>query len=461
MEDTCDYSRPPSPEIPLLRHCSNQPSFTPQQKMQENVTLKTLANSPSTYDKKKKDTSAGGDGVQKKKNKLPRDHSGSETDLVQSHTSTQKQKNKKLKEGNDGASDNAAEISDGTFSGVSGSLQQLPKISHSSQKGSKGTMTEAEAPPSQDESELGAESEQVSERKTKRKKRKREVSSSTVVPSSQTDQSEGEGALVIDCDDQVEDKDLDSSQSESQGSVSLTSSVEQNSSQQAEVENESNATASDQQQSGEEKKKRKKKRKKRRSIAAENAGGDDVRGTNTDAPVKNAEFPADDSEDLEEGMTTDVTSDCSLRQSQSAKKKKKKRKKKEVALSQSQVIIKKMTGNPLRSEESEQKGICNDDSGTEQDDGGENDISSDREKEKRASGSSPHKSTGPNGGKDGFLKPAVPPSKKSPTSSKVQLSPAAKISLHNRVSPSKLKSGQPKESSLLSVFSVTGRDPYV
>ena len=449
-------SRSPSPEFPLLSHPSNpshQPSFTPRQKMQDNV---TLMNSPSANGSRVKDDgNAESDRVKKKKKKKNESakHTDSEADLVWSDGSERKKKKKKKNRGdndNKSTSDNAAESSDATISGVSES-PQLPKkrkSSHSSpQKPSKENLTEAGAPPSQSQSEDGSNEQNKSRAKRKKRKREVKVLSSQDVPSSQTDQSEGEGALVIDCDDLMsETEDLGSTKSKSQGSGNT---VEENNSQETE------ATASDSQQScGEIKKlKKKKKRKNMSTLAtaetASGEGGDEqtTAAQSATEPSVTAAKDADltENEDLGEGTTTDtdVIDVSSETLSQSGKKKrKKKHKKKEAALPQPQVITKLTTRKkpPPSVEESGGKTSHEDDSATEEDD----DVS-------RNGGSSSQEAAR---SKDGFLKPtAIPPSMVSP---KVQLSPAAGITLSARVSPGKVKSGTPKESSLLSVFSVTG-----
>ena len=424
----------------------------------------TLMNSPSANGSQVKDDgNAESDRVKKKKKKKNESakHTDSEADLVWSDGSERKKKKKKKNRGdNDNKStpDNAAESSDATISGVSESPQLLKKrkSSHSSpQKPSKENLTEAGAPPSQSQSEDGSNEQNKS--RAKRKKRKREVkvlSSQDHVPSSQTDQSEGEGALVIDCDDLMsETEDLGSTKSKSQGSGNNI--VEENSCQETEVDD---ATASDSQQScGEIKKLKKKRKRKNMSTLAtpetvSGEGGDEqtTAAQSATEPSVTAAKDADltENEDLGEGTTTDtdvidVSSDCSVTLSQSGKKKrKKKHKKKEAALPQPQVITKLTTRKkpPPSVEESGGKTSHEDDSATEEDD----DVS-------RNGGSSSQEAAR---SKDGFLKPtAIPPSMVSP---KVQLSPAAGITLSARVSPGKVKSGTPKESSLLSVFSVTG-----
>ena len=423
----------------------------------------TLMNSPSANGSQVKDDgNAESDRVKKKKKKKNEyaKHTDSEADLVWSDGSERKKKKKKKNRGdndNKSTSDNAAESSDATISGVSES-PQLPKkrkSSHSSpQKPSKENLTEAGAPPSQSQSEDGSNEQKKS--RAKRKKRKREVkvlSSQDHVPSSQTDQSEGEGALVIDCDDLMsETEDLGSTKSKSQGSGNNT--VEENSSQETEVDD---ATASDSQQScGERKKCKKKKKRKNMSTFAtpetvSGEGGDEqtTAAQSATEPSVTAAKDADltENEDLGEGTTTDtdVIDVSSETLSQSGKKKrKKKHKKKEAALPQLQVITKLTTRKkpPPSVEESGGKTSHEDDSTTEEDE--DDDVS-------RNGGSSSQEAAR---SKDNFLKPtAIPPSMVSP---KVQLSPAAGITSSARVSPGKVKSGTPKESSLLSVFSVTG-----
>ena len=423
------------------------------------MTLKNSLNSPSANGSRVKDGgNAESDGMKKKKKKKNESakHTDSEADLVASDGWERKKKKKKKNRGdndNKSTSDNAAESSDATISGASEPPQKR-KSSHSSpQKPSKENLTEAGAPPSQSQSEDGSNEREKS--RAKRKKRKREVkvlSSQDHVPSSQTDQSEGEGALVIDCDDLMsETENLGSTKSKSQCSGNNT--VEENSSQET-------AIASDSQQScGERKKlKKKKKRKNMSTLAtAETASGEDgdeqTTATRSAAePSVRAAKDADltENEDLGERTTTDtdvidLSSDCSVTtMSQSGKtKRRKKHKKKEATLPQAQKITKVMTRNkPPPSEENGGKTSHEDDSTTEDDDVSRNGGSSSQKTERS---------------KDGFLKPAaIPPSKVSPKPPKVQLSPAAGITSSTRVSPGKVKSGTPKESSLLSVFSVTG-----
>jgi hypothetical protein len=401
---------------------------------------------------------AESDGMKKKKKKKNESakHTDSEADLVASDGWERKKKKKKKNRGdndNKSTSDNAAESSDATISGASESPQKR-KSSHSSpQKPSKENLTESGAPPNQSQSEDGSNEREKS--RAKRKKRKREVkvlSSQDHVPSSQTDQSEGEGALVIDCDDLMsETENLGCTKSKSQYSGNNT--VEENSSQETEVDN-----ADSQQSCGERKKlKKKKKRKNMSTLAtAETASGEDgdeqTTATRSAAePSVRAAKDADltENEDLGERTTTDtdvidLSSDCSVTtMSQSGKKKRrKKHKKKEAALPQAQEITKVTTRNkPPPSEENGGKTSHEDDSTTEEDEVERNGGSSSQKAERS---------------KDGFLKPAaIPPSKVSPKPPKVQLSPAAGITSSARVSPGKVKSGTPKESSLLSVFSVT------
>ena len=473
-----DSSRSPSPEIPILggqpSSPSSQPSFPAQEKKRGKVMLGSSTNfplPPTVSDNTTKDNGkVGGEVKQRKERKLrsTKAHSSSETDVVQSDSSARKKKKKKTKREKDGVKSNSehtVESSDATTaSGTPQESKQRKMLQSSKEK------KETESPTSQDG--VG----EPDTEKRKRKKRRREivvVSGSPVVPSSQTDQSESEGNLVIDCSLETEEEQFQSEKSKSSPVVPRVSRGEKetgNSSREAEVDS---SVMSDSQQ-----KRKHKKNKKTKSTRMITGQDDDTMATESQwSPAVNS-LPVEGSEDVMSTDTdvVDLTSDCSVSQSQtqSVGKRKNKLRKRE---RKSQVTIEEPNRGTSPSEVGEQisrqeeekyedkheeeeekeedeeneENKCEEEE-EEDDDEEEGDVS--KSKTATANTAPPSQKSAAVGDREtGFLKPkTVPPSKSSPNTPNIQLSPAARIGQSNRVSPKSAKGGN-----ILSVFSVTGQ----
>ena len=515
-QELCHSSRSPSPEIPFLSQRGNpshHPSSTPQQKLQENITLRSTAVSPAIASERKNSDSC----IQEEtRHESVRENFGSETEKIQREISTKKKKKKKKSKEADKSttSDNATESSDATVSGLSDASQVHGKKKKS--LSSNKTKSDGNETLTETESQLSEGASIVQGKEKKRTKKKKEImkekTGPSVNPDSKSELTDRDRGSVTSkmADSQDEPSELinkanQSEEDELQSTTSNTLSAAQNkpsslekervsSEEEMEEESECSVAVSESQLSRGERGKRKQKKRKNKSTpitaqitgASYSVSGSEVAVESISTPVTSRSKSAiatdhseRESEDVCEELNTedeetDLNSDITLSQSDSTRKRKRKRKHaKEKALTsavKSRVIFKGEIKGPPLSKGSSQKDSHatrhrnQSDSSLEEDKEEDDEEEEEEEIEEHSSfkkntnsvSSSPLKQRS----KDSFIKPTTIPSSRKLANT--VLSPAAKMGQSSRVSPSKLgqKSPQAKGGSgLLSVFSVTGQTP--